>query len=341
MASADGDLAAAVLAWLARRTGRTDVAYRSGPERLHGGFWAEIWTFELEPAPLGFAGPLVLRLMPDVARARRESAVHAAVAQLGFATPRVRASGEAGEGLGRPFLLMDRVAGGSLAGGLSLRERLSALPRVPELLARALAELHALPPAALRDALAEHGLSEELLGVDALLDDLEATLGKLAEPELGASLAALRRLRPPAGDTVLCHGDLHGFNLILREGRVAAVIDWTNARVAEPEFDVAYSVLVLELLPLDVPRAFRGLLAQSGRYASRALAARYARRRPLDPAKLAWYDALHALAGLVRIAAADARLPDTQPLADSHPWKRMAQANRARLAAFVRRAAPA
>ena len=332
------ELAAALLAVLERASGGTGLRFRREPSPLHGGYWAEIYAFELEDPPPGFEGELVLRLMPDAARAKRESAVHAAVAELGFATPRVRVAGDAAAGLGRAFIVMDRIAGGSIAGGLPLRERLAALPRVPVLVAGALLDLHALPGAALRERLAARGLSAETLGVDAMLGELERSIAALAASDLAHTLEGLHKLRRREADSVLCHGDMHAFNLILRDGRVAAVIDWTNARLAEPEFDVAYAALLLELLPIDAPAFVRPLLTRAGRRAARRLAATYASRRPLDADKLAWYDGLHALAGLVRVRLAASGLPGTTALTDSHPWVRMVPANAARLSGFVSRA---
>jgi len=96
------------------------------------------------------------------------------------------------------------------------------------------------------------------------------------------------------------------------------VIDWTNARPAEPEFDLAYSALLPDRLPVDVPAKFRPLLARVGRRADRRFEKAYRKRRPLDEDKLVWYDALHAL---VR----------------SHPSLGKLPANEARLSAFVSR----
>lgn len=258
--------------------------------------------------------------MPDEARARRESAVHATVAALGFATPSVRAVGDAADGLGRAFILMDRVAGGSLAGGLSLGARIALLPRVPALLADSLAQLHALPPAAVREGLEARGLRPDSIGMDALLADLERSIAALRASELARALDWLHKSRGAESDAILCHGDMHPYNPILRDGRVAAVIDWTNARLAEREYDVAYSALLLELLPISVPAPLRPLVARVGRRASRRFIAEYGERRALDPDKLAWYDALHALAGLVRVRLAASGLPGSTPLAASHPW---------------------
>ena len=321
----------ALLALIARRSGQRELRYRHEPERLHGGYWAEIFAFELEDAPPGFAGDLVLRLMPDEKRARRESAVHATVAALGFPTPGVRASGDAAEELGRAFIVMDRVAGGTLASGLSIGTRIATLPRVPALLADSLVRLHALPAEAVRAELTSRGVPPESIGVDAMLEELGSGVGALRSSDLSRALESLHKARLRESDAVLCHGDMHPYNLILRDGRVAAVIDWTNGRLAEREFDAAYSALLLEQMPVSVPAPLRPLVTRAGRRASRRLIAGYGERRELDPDKLAWYGALHALAGLVRVGLSRSGIPGNVPLADSHPWVRMAQANAERL----------
>src|SRR4030095_8022486 len=82
------EIAQALLSLLERCSGRSGLRYRREPEPLHGGFWAEIFAFELADPPRGFEGELVLRLMPDAARAKRESAVHALVAEAGLAPAR-------------------------------------------------------------------------------------------------------------------------------------------------------------------------------------------------------------------------------------------------------------
>jgi hypothetical protein len=74
-------------------TGDRSVDYAGPPERLVGGFWAELVAFRTG-APDGMSGDLVARVMPDPALARKETAVQAEVAASGFATPAVRLSGD-------------------------------------------------------------------------------------------------------------------------------------------------------------------------------------------------------------------------------------------------------
>ncbi|HXZ83891.1 MAG TPA: hypothetical protein VEI82_00240 [Myxococcota bacterium] len=105
-----GDLESGLLEVISARCGRRDLEYAKRPTPLGGGYWAEIFAFELRDPPRGFGGELILRRMPDPERARRETAVQTALAELGFPTPRVRATGGAGEALNRAFSIMDRAA---------------------------------------------------------------------------------------------------------------------------------------------------------------------------------------------------------------------------------------
>ncbi|MFI5316610.1 MAG: phosphotransferase, partial [Myxococcota bacterium] len=151
------DLERALLAVIGARTGRSGLAFARRPESLAGGYWAEISAFSLADPPRGFAGELVLRRMPDTPHARLEIAIHAAVAELGFATPRVRASGDSSGPLGRSFLIMDRARGETPDQLTHLLRRARRALRLPRLLAEAAARLHALPVEPLIARLRERG----------------------------------------------------------------------------------------------------------------------------------------------------------------------------------------
>ena len=83
---------------------------------------------------------------------------------------------------------------------------------------------------------------------------------------------------------------------------VSGVLDWPNAVLAEPAFDVAATLNILRRVPagVAVPGPRRWLAAA----AQRLLAARYLaghrRRRPVDPTRLAYYEVAAALRALVR-----------------------------------------
>jgi aminoglycoside phosphotransferase (APT) family kinase protein len=100
---------------------------------------------------------------------------------------------------------------------------------------------------------------------------------------------------------------------------VSAVLDWAQALLAEPAFDVAYTSQLLSLWPLEL----RGVPRPLGRIIGRLAAWRFRRAygRRLD--NLPWYEALHAFRVLVRVALARAG-HTVPPLAHDHPWELIA-----------------
>jgi len=93
-------LAAKLLMVLRAATHTPSLEYASPPERLAGGFWAELLAFRLVGAPAELSGDLVARVMPDAALANKETIIQSEVAGQGFSTPVVRLSG--GPDAGRP-----------------------------------------------------------------------------------------------------------------------------------------------------------------------------------------------------------------------------------------------
>ncbi len=331
------ELERALLAVIATRAGRSELEFERRPESLGGGYWAEISAFSLAAAPRGFAGELILRRMPSSPRTRIEMAVHTAAAELGFPTPRVRAFGGANEALARAFLIMDRADGTTLAQVSRASERLRRVRVLPRLLAEAQVRLHALPLEPLVERLAKHGLAPADLSVAALLGDLGAQTRALGIRELSEAHDWLARTRPSERRLALCHCDVHPNNLIVAADGTWTLIDWTNARLAEPELDVAFSAELLELAPLDVPRALRRAVRFWLRRASASFQAFYRAGAPLDATRIAWYQALYRLQLLVRVEAARAALPDAPPFPSAHPWRLVEPFAAARLRAAMPR----
>ncbi|MFQ5514464.1 MAG: phosphotransferase family protein [Myxococcota bacterium] len=60
------------------------------------------------------------------------------------------------------------------------------------------------------------------------------------QPTTSAALEELKRRRPPLERLALCWGDSRLGNMIFRENRCVAVLDWEMAIVADPEQDLAW-----------------------------------------------------------------------------------------------------
>jgi aminoglycoside phosphotransferase (APT) family kinase protein len=198
---------------------------------LQGGVSAQTTAVEIE-RPDGGIEKLVVRRHGkwDLARNPRVAADEFALLQIlhaaGLAVPKPRHVEPEGAIFAAPCLILDHVEGRA---ELAPRDLTGYLARI----AAWLAELHAF-------------------GADRVpfLRRSEASAIALeVEPASlpGAAAAALRRMRPPAqvNRSVLLHGDFWPGNLLWRDGRLVAVIDWEDASIGDPLLDLAVSRLEL------------------------------------------------------------------------------------------------
>ena len=318
----------ALLTVLRRTAHAPGLRFASPPERMTGGFWAEIWAVDLAGGPDDLNGDVVIRVMPDTGMAQREVVVQQEVVRQGFPAPRVRLTGEAAEGLGRPFMVMDRVPGRpplpDVTGTAALSAMGRAAIRIPDMLARTAARLHALDPAPLRAELER--LGSTVVDVIDLLELLGGRAEEADRPDLASAAAHMPRTRPPSEREAICHGDLHPFNLLVEGDRVY-VIDWTVSLVADPAFDLAFTAMVMAVAPIAIPRGLRGLVRAGARRGSRQFLRRYRQHAPQAEASLAdnmlaWYTGVHCLRALVEVAEWIAA--GTVDSKTGHPWVLMA-----------------
>jgi aminoglycoside phosphotransferase (APT) family kinase protein len=283
--------------------GRPDLEYARPPEALRGGFWAELLSFSLVRPPDRWPAELVARLMPDPRPARKETIVQRAMAAAGYPTPPVRASGGPDDGLGRAFMVMDRAPGrpalAGLDGGLTRAGVLGVL-QAPGLLATAMARLHALDPELVRGELEQ--VREVPVTVPALLAVLARLAGESGRPDLAGAAGWLADHPPRPAADVICHGDLHPFNL-LADGSQVTVLDWSSALLAPRAYDVGFTTLLLREPPLRVPGWQRPLVRWFGRVLARRFLRGYQRRATatVEPGELRWYQAVICLRALVEV----------------------------------------
>ncbi len=301
MGSLDGDMNDALLATLRGLTGDEDLTYDRSPIPLSGGYSAQLVRFSLVDAPDIVRGELVARILVDDAGAACECAIQTAVERAGFPAPRIRFAANNSSPLGKPVIVMDHVDGKTplAAAGVVGLPRL--FRTIPALLAGLMADLHALDPPEL----------------DARLD-IDTMLASVQHPSAVAWLAAHR---PPFATDVICHGDLHGKNVLVANGAVVAVVDWELATVGPPELDVARTALILGLLP-GVSGFARRVLGRAAAKTERSFVDAYAALRPVDRDALRWCDALHC----ARLLAVAQR---SGPVADV--WRPLARALERRL----------
>jgi aminoglycoside phosphotransferase (APT) family kinase protein len=327
-------LSSSLLEVLRRLTGHADLRYDGEPVALTGGFWAELVTFRLAAPPSGWAGALVARVMPDAATAAKETVFQAEVADQGFATPRVLASGGPAAGVeGRAFMVMTLAEGRPLLAGLDGVRALAKLPslarRLPVTLAKVLAELHRLDPAPIERGLDTAGVAYPRL--DTMLESLRSTSTALGRNDLSEAATWLQTHRPADESPVICHGDMHPFNLLVDDRGETTVLDWSAAMLAPGTYDLGFTSLVLASPPLVVPRALRPVVAAAGRALSRRFVRSYERSagHRVDPNSLAWHQGVVCVRALVEVAGWVAA--GTIGGRDGHPWVIAGHAFAARL----------
>jgi len=324
---------------LRRRAAAPGLRFASSPVRVTGGFWAEIWAVRLEGGGPDMDGDVIVRVMPDNVVARREMVVQSEVVRQGFSAPRVRLTGEAADGLGRPFMVMDRAPGlppiPAVTGVTAMAAIGRAAIRLPDLMARTSARLHALDPAPLRSKL--EGLDDALVDVGDLLSLLAIRAAEADRPDLERAARTMPGARPPSEREAICHGDLHPFNLLV-DGERVTVIDWSLGLVADPAFDLAFTALTMSMAPIDIPRAVRRPVRAAARQGARQFLRRYRQLSPgaetsLTDDMLQWYSAVHCLRALVELAGWIAA--GTANDRAGHPWLVMAPQMAVRLTEVV------
>jgi aminoglycoside phosphotransferase (APT) family kinase protein len=293
------ELEGRLLDHLQRTLGVPRLTFAERPVRVTGGFDTQIFTFRLAEAPPALAGPLILRLLDahhDPARALFEQATQNALADLGYPAPRVLLATVDVTRLGGAFLIMERLAGRPLPE--------VSITGMATVLAELQARLHDLDAVAFLRNVTRKGLEPKDLTFDAHLAQLtdRAERGRL--DGLAPGLEWLARHRPPRPEPrAVCHGDFHPFNILMDADRVTGVLDWPHAIVADPAFDVATTLVILKLVPMEVAglaTPLRWLATAARPLLVGSYLRRYRRRRPLDQAKLGYYEAAACMKALVR-----------------------------------------
>jgi len=259
-----------------------------GLRRLSGGASRETWAFDVSMA--GERVGLVLRRDPAPATAgpldrSAEAEVVQAAHGGGVLAPLVRFVLSTDDGLGTGFV-MDRVEGETVARRI-LRDDAYAAAR-PQLAAQCAtqaARIHAVPADTLPGTLPTLGPGEQL-------DQYRAVLDGFGEPhpafELG--LRRLARDAPTVDEVTLVHGDFRNGNLVVGPDGLRAVLDWELAHLGDPVEDLGW--LCVKSWRFGVTERRVGGFGDVD-----DLRAAYvdAGGTPVDPARLAWWEALGTL----------------------------------------------
>ncbi len=268
--------------------------------RLHGGAVQENWRLDVDFAGGSLAGrqSLVLRTaaatmlgfgLDGAAEFEVLRAVHAA----GVAAPEpLFLCGDAGI-IGKPFLLMRRLAGDATPARIVSGELGGARDTLIADLARALAAIHALVPPN-RDLACLGPAPQDAAA--ARLAQCAAWLARDGEPHPVAEWALrwLARYAPVPVAPVLCHGDFRTGNFLADAAGLAGILDWEFASWSDPHEDLGWFCLGCW--------RFGAYQREAGGIAPRAaVIAAYeaASRRRVEAQRLRWWEVMAALRWLV------------------------------------------
>jgi aminoglycoside phosphotransferase (APT) family kinase protein len=301
-----------------RTTLGADVGFATAPTRLSGGFDTTIVAFGLARAPPDWQGELILRLMPRAdqgLRTRREAATHAALVGRGFPAPPVVATESDAVALGRPFLIMRRLPGPNMwDNAVGPNGRLARIARFTRDLARTHARLHTIAGDVLHASARRHGLDSNLFTVAGELRQQAGRIASAGLRGLEAGAAWLEKNRPPpAQDEVVCHGDFHPLNVVMDGDTLSGVIDWSQAIVAEPAFDVAATRVLLRFGDAHEPPWARWPARWLRRIPVRRYTSFYRAARAFDDRNVPYFECMRVLAALI-VAGETAAGP-------GNPWR--------------------
>lgn len=141
---------------------------------------------------------------------------------------------------GRPFYIMERVAGTADGRRLVQAERSPGQRlEIMTALGRELARIHAVDTAAPGLVFLE---APGAPPARARIDQYRAYLDTLDEPQpvLEWGLRWLELNAPDSGETVLCHGDFRTGNIMIDGDRVTGILDWEFAALSGPVEDLGW-----------------------------------------------------------------------------------------------------
>jgi aminoglycoside phosphotransferase (APT) family kinase protein len=289
------DVGEPLLAWLRERT--TSAAdYAEPPERIAGGFDTQIWGFRLRGAATPWDVPLIARIFRDggVGQARFDAAVMGAVSNQSYPSPPVLAACLETAPLGNAFIVMQR------APGVPMLSKLVGLGiwSMPSLLGQLHARLHSLDAVRFSNDLTAAGASPDGVLAQATLEMGEAGMERARLDGLRPGLDWLRAHQPRDVEQAVCHGDFHPLNVLV-DGKRASVLDWTNARVADPAWDVGATVALMGYAPVDIPRLLMPVFTRVRQWTLHRYLGAYKAVRSLKLARVHYFEAERLLGFLL------------------------------------------
>jgi aminoglycoside phosphotransferase (APT) family kinase protein len=278
-----------LLSYLRDRKGLSGLEYLQAPETIDDSWETYIYRLQFlsqKEAPTDFHKPLVLRIydpLEGLARLRRDFTLQRRLAELHYPAARPVLAEEDPRFLGGPFLLMEWIEGDMLLH--RLMHDYTSLLWAPQQMAEVHARLHQLP----LDGLPRPNKPF----LERQLETLQASVENYHLTGLAAGLHWLRAHRPSEAQTPsLIHLDFHPKNLLVHNGRVTAVLDWSESDIGDRHADAAVALLMIDTAPVEEASAWDRFMLPVGRFLTHIWYLNtYRRRLPLEDLRLRYYQA--------------------------------------------------
>jgi aminoglycoside phosphotransferase (APT) family kinase protein len=217
----------------------------AGVRHINGGFSKQTVLFDRVGSD-GTIEPLVLRRdladSPAETSVRDEYPVLRDLYQVGLPVPEPLWLDDGSEHVPGPFLVSRRVDGTAIGDpAAGARSDLAYDPT--ELLATTLARVHAVP----LSAMTRSGLCDARWDLGALHGQIRHWETRYREnapgpvPLLDAAIGWLyENARLGLQPATIVHGDYGFYNMLVRDGELAALVDWEMTHVGSPAWDLAY-----------------------------------------------------------------------------------------------------
>jgi aminoglycoside phosphotransferase (APT) family kinase protein len=158
--------------------------------------------------------------------------------------------------LGATFMVMEMLPGRAFLRGVEPMRFALDLPKLvrswPAQFAAVLETLGRVDGTSVLRVLERHGVPEPFARSTRHLDWAEGVLRE--ERAFAAAVGWLRaNAPPPPKRSVLVHGDLWPGNVLMRDGTVSGLVDWTMGAVGDPALDVGFARVGFLLMPEPFP----------------------------------------------------------------------------------------
>jgi len=258
--------------------------------RLTGGQETFICRFQLSGVEENLSRPLILRVFAEHSsqfQPDMENTVHNVMADLGFPVPVVHGTCTDKTVLGNAFLIMDFSEGDTLLE--------SGLPfdQIFKILGTLHAKMHNIDSEPIVQKILEVGWDIESISFDGRLEWYRTQVN-LNFPWLSDAVQWLAKNRPSDPEVLrICHCDFHPINILFKDNKVQAVLDWGGFLLADPALDVAITswlstVAAKALLPdLDFEQLRETYLNA------------YREIRPLDETNITYYRVFRSVMDMI------------------------------------------